>query len=932
MPLTRRLRCTAVTRALRQLLLLLGVLLPLLSSAADTTRVLMLASYHSGMAWSDAQIAGVRAELDGMQPPIDLQLEFLDTKRVAPSERYYRQMEALLLTKIGPLPPAVILVADDDALDLALQLRHKYFKRVPILFSGVAVSRRKALEQEDNVGGVFDDIDVGDSLTLTLRALPQTRKVVVIHDQSRTSLAQVATVREVLQRMPRLQVEYLTNLPAEAIQGRLGVLDANDLVFALPFNRDARGTVFTHEEAADLWADASKAPVTVTRDVAMRPGILGGFLVSGREQGESVGRTARLLMSGIIGSPLPLESSRSHATFDFVQMQRWGMDSGRLPPDATILNLPPEPLDGLRPHLAWLLALFGSLLVIIGLLLFGMVSRRRASRAVRESERKYRELFDHSPDAMVVRDAHTGELLETNPRFQSLFGYTTEEARGLQVIDFCAPDAPVTPELVQERIQTVLRDGYSGFEWRQRRKDNSTFWSEISMMRVEIAGRTCTLSTVRDISDRKLAEQLARDMEYRIRQIYENLPIAVFAIDAEHRVTFWNPQMTRLTGVPAEEVVGTTDSWKGIYPTPRPCLLDVLVDGANADDLERYYPGRLRRSAVVAGALEGEDYFTNMDQSKGMWGRYCAAPLRDASGRLTGAIETLIDVTQLKRIQTNLEDLNRDLEARVEARNQELQRAMGQLVESEKLAALGSLVAGVAHELNTPIGNVLSVASTLTEETAIFSDKLLSGAARRSDVEKGAKRLLEASTLIERNATRAAKLINDFKEIAVDQSSTRRRQFGLRAMVEEVLHTTRPLFKGRGVQVELAIPDDLALDSYPGPLEQVLTNFLTNSVHHGFDGRDTGHIVIRATRAGERVQLSYEDNGCGIPTASLPHIFEPFYTTKLGRGGSGLGMYIVYNLVHNVLSGSLTVHSEEGRGTRIALDLPCVAPATVHAP
>lgn len=327
MPLTRRLRSTAVTRAFRQLLLVLGMLLPLLSSAADTTRVLMLASYHAGMAWSDAQIAGVRAELDGMQPPIDLQLEFLDTKRVAPSERYYRQMEALLVTKIGPLPPAVILVADDDALDLALQLRQKYFKRVPILFSGVAVSRRKALEQEDNVGGVFDDIDVGDSLTLTLRALPQTRKVVVIHDQSRTSLAQVATVREVLQRMPRLQVEYLTDMPAEAIQGRLGLLDARDLVFALPFNRDARGTVFTHEEAADLWADASKAPVTVTRDVAMRPGILGGFLVSGREQGEIVGRMARSLMSGIIGSPLPIESSRSHATFDFEQMQRWGMDA-----------------------------------------------------------------------------------------------------------------------------------------------------------------------------------------------------------------------------------------------------------------------------------------------------------------------------------------------------------------------------------------------------------------------------------------------------------------------------------------------------------------------------------------------------------------------------------------------------------------------------
>lgn len=308
--------------ALRLVLSLATLLLPLQALAAETTRVLMLASYHPGMAWSDAQIEGVRAELNGMQPPIDLQLEFLDTKRVAPSERYYQQLEVVLLTKIGTMPPAVILAVDDDALDLALRLRQRHFKRVPILFSGVAVSRKQALQNEENVGGVFDDIDVGDSLTLTLQSLPKTRKLVVIHDQSRTSLAQVSTVRELVQKKPDLQVEYLTNMPAEAIQERLRTLDAQDLVFALPFNRDARGSVFTHEEAADLWADASNAPVTVTRDVAMRPGILGGFLVSGREQGEAVGRMTRVLMSGTIGSPLPLESSHSHATFDYGQMQR----------------------------------------------------------------------------------------------------------------------------------------------------------------------------------------------------------------------------------------------------------------------------------------------------------------------------------------------------------------------------------------------------------------------------------------------------------------------------------------------------------------------------------------------------------------------------------------------------------------------------------
>lgn len=125
----------------------------------------------------------------------------------------------------------------------------------------------------------------------------------------------------------------------------------------------------------------------------------------------------------------------------------------------------------------------------------------------------------------------------------------------------------------------------------------------------------------------------------------------------------------------------------------------------------------------------------------------------------------------------------------------------------------------------------------------------------------------------------------------------------------------------------LAIPTDLALDSYPGPLEQVLTNFLANSLNHGFEGLAQGHITIAAVQEGADVVLEYADNGCGIAPGNLQHIFEPFYTTKLGRGGSGLGLYIVYNLVTNVLGGSITAHSTPGAGARFVLRLPAQAPA-----
>lgn len=894
--------------------------------------VWMVASYHPDMPWSDAQIAGVRDQLEQQAPHTELRLDFLDTKRIAPSETYYRQMEAVAMSKYGASPPNLILAADDDALDFALRMRRKHFPGTVVLFSGVSSSRRAALQEEQPISGVFDDLDVADSLQQMLRILPETRRVAVIHDQSRTSLAQVDSLRA---RTPatlgKARLEFLTELPADAVEERLRALSANDLVFALPFNRDSKGRILSHEEAADLWALASNAPVAVTRDVAMRPGVLGGFLVSGYGQGKTLGLLAAQVLRGTAIQNLPFADSHGHATFDYRQMRRWHVDTNRLPEGATVLNRQVTTLDDLRPHLPVLSVLFGSLLVIIVLLLSKTRADRRAKAALQQSARNFQELFDHSPDGIVVRDGITGRLVQANSRFLTMFGYTAGDVSDLQPQDLSSDEPGYGEADIKARYQQTLQEGSQSFEWRSKRKDGSVFWSELSTSTLDLGDGLCTLASVRDITDRKAAEVLQKAYAHEMQQVYQNLPIAVFAIDAEHKVTFWNPHMSRITGVPGEQVVGTTHSWKGVYPQPRPCLADVLVDGAKPEELQRLYADTLQTSAVIPGALEGEVYFEALNNGSGMWIRFCAAPLIDAHGAVRGAIETRIDVTQLKRAQQNLEQLNRELEARVTRRTSELEQAMAQLLESEKLAALGSLVAGVAHELNTPIGNVLAVASALQDDVRKFSQKLLNGEARRSDVEYSAQRLQDASALIERNAARAAKLINDFKEVAVDQSSTRRRDFDLRTVVEEVVTTSLPILKGTAHTVQLHVPDGITMNSFPGPLEQVLTNLLQNSVHHGFEGRTEGHIHLTAACDGDWVVLTYEDDGCGIPEANLPHIFEPFYTTKLGQGGSGLGLYIVYNLATHVLGGKLSAESATAHGTRFVLRLPLQGPPRADA-
>ncbi|BAL26335.1 sensor histidine kinase [Azoarcus sp. KH32C] len=294
---------------------------------------------------------------------------------------------------------------------------------------------------------------------------------------------------------------------------------------------------------------------------------------------------------------------------------------------------------------------------------------------------------------------------------------------------------------------------------------------------------------------------------------------------------------------------------------------------------------------------------------------------------------------ELEEAQLHIERINRDLqsakdrlEREVDERrraNAALEQAMEQLVQTEKLAALGSLVAGVAHELNTPLGNSLTVASALSQLVQGFNEQLEAGTLRKQTLVDFVAQCRDAASLLEKNCRRAAELIGNFKQVAVDQTSMRRRRFDLRQSIEEVLSTLHPKLKHTAYGLELAVPAGIELDSFPGPIEQIVANLVNNSLQHGFEGRSEGHIHIAAeVVSGGQILLHYSDDGAGIPDAIAKRVFDPFFTTRLGRGGSGLGLYIVYNLATAALGGTIELTSGAGRGARFDLRFPRVAPST----
>jgi signal transduction histidine kinase len=264
---------------------------------------------------------------------------------------------------------------------------------------------------------------------------------------------------------------------------------------------------------------------------------------------------------------------------------------------------------------------------------------------------------------------------------------------------------------------------------------------------------------------------------------------------------------------------------------------------------------------------------------------------------------------------------------------QTLQAAQRELVESEKLASLGRLVAGVAHELNTPLGNALTVVSTLDDRYRQLELMLAGGVQmRRSTLEELARDTRRAQDILQRNVQKAADLVRDFKQVAIDQTADLRRDFDLGKVVEDVLVMVEPSFKKTPFVIDTDLRHGLTMNSYPGALGQVLTNLLMNALLHGFDGMERGRVTVRcAPLNGSEAELSVTDDGRGMDESVRRRIFDPFFTTKLGTGGSGLGMHIVHSIVTNVLGGQIEVKSTPGHGTQMLMRLPLHAPQRASA-
>jgi PAS domain S-box-containing protein len=386
-----------------------------------------------------------------------------------------------------------------------------------------------------------------------------------------------------------------------------------------------------------------------------------------------------------------------------------------------------------------------------------------------------------------------------------------------------------------------------------------------------------------------------------LQLIYDTAPIGLACLSADCRYLQINQRLTEICGISVEDHLGRS---------VRDCV------PALAESVEQIVRSIMETGEPVTGI---EVVGQRADQPEERpWITYWH-PLRSPNGEIVAVNVAAEEITARKRSEQEMRRARETAEQALE----HLRETQASLVEAEKLAALGRLVAGVAHEINNPVGSSLTVASSLQRRCEVFAAEVARGEIRRSTLKDFMDAATKASSQLLANLNRASDLVQSFKQVATDPSRLERRVFDLGELTEQLLVGLRPEMRRRTLVLKLGCQPGLAMDGLPGPYGLVLTNLVHNSIAHAFPDGRTGTITVDAGVFGaDSVEITVIDDGCGMSPDTRRQAFDPFFTTRRHEGATGLGLHIVHSMVVDQLEGRLALTSEPGKGTSVRLILP----------
>src|SRR5579871_550020 len=536
-------------------------------------------------------------------------------------------------------------------------------------------------------------------------------------------------------------------------------------------------------------------------------------------------------------------------------------------------------------------------------------ARAAAERALSEqrlAEESYRKLFETSVDGIYVTTP-AGALLNANPALARMMEYDTPEELIAAITDI-ARSVYVNPAVRDEFQRLMSRDGMvRDFEYQVRQRGGGICWlsDSATAVRDEKGEIVRYEGTVRDITGQKRAESAIAEGRKLLQQVIDTVPAVINVKDRSLCYVLMNRYMAGIFGIEASEAIGKTTT-------------DLMsrYGSAKTDENDQ----RVLQFKRGLGFYE-EEYLDSAGNLR-HW-LVNKLPLLDAAGEIERIVTVALDIGERKRGEQEM----RKARDAAETALRNLRDTQASLIEAEKLAALGRLVAGVAHEVNNPVGISLTVASSLDRKAASFAAEVARGDLTRSSRTDFLEASRDASSQLVANLNRAAELITSFKQVAADRNYSDQRTFDLGDLTEQVVMSLRPGMRKHNLTLQVDCQPNLMMNSYPGPYGQVLTNLFLNAVAHAFPDGRPGVIEISARESGkDNVEIIFADNGIGMSLDVRRRAFDPFFTTRRDQGGTGLGLHIVYSIVTSRLGGRLDLDSEPGGGTRIQMILPRTAP------
>ena len=569
----------------------------------------------------------------------------------------------------------------------------------------------------------------------------------------------------------------------------------------------------------------------------------------------------------------------------------------------------------------------------------------------------YHAMLVLSPDPSALLDLDAGTLVDANDRAEALWNVGRDALLRTPLVDLFPPLQPggqPSLKVLQAEAGRAIEGKPTLFSMTCLSAGAAAIPCEVLMIALPVAGRRLLHLRLVDIARRVRAVGLREGQAHVLELVARGAPLTdildhlMRLIESQSDGVLCSVLLLDEDGVTMRPASGPSlppaymAAWDGVQigagvgscGAAMFCNERVIVPDIVAD--VRWAPYRALAVLHRLRACWSTPIAPNRQHVLGsfaMYYREVRSPTEDELQLIAVASHLAGIAIERTRRERELAQHREHLEELVAARTMELTRAVEtlslaqeELVRRDKMAALGALVAGVAHELNTPIGNSLVVATSLAERTRAIAASMTEGL-RRSELERYLATASEASELLSRNLKRAATLVAGFKQIAVDHASSERREFDLSELLSDLAAPLRVAARAARVNIDLALAPRLQMDSYPGPLSQVVTELFENCIAHAFPGGDGGTVHIGAElRVDGLVAVTVADSGAGMAPDVRAHAFDPFFTTSRGAGRSGLGLHVVHNIVSNILGGRIDLHSAPGNGASFTLLLPRAAP------